>query len=176
MNIDLEKLKHDPQLAAQIVFLSSIGHVCLQWSLLELTLLAFLSSLEEIDVEKGEIIFGGLDIKPRINMAITLATQHNLPLPMLKELRAIRKVIQQDLTERRNQAIHGAHGESAVLGTYNLRMSRWPAPKRLQPVSYEDMIALSSEIHVVQQRTYQVLSDMAAWRIRRAKAGSSTTQ
>jgi len=171
MKLDLEKLRDDPQLAAQIVFLSSIGHVCLQWSLLELTLLALLSNMEDMDIEKGEVIFGGLDIKPRVNMAISLGTRHKLPPPLLAELRAIRKVIQVDLMDRRNQAVHGAHGESELLGTYQLRMSRWPAPKKLQPVSYESMIALSEEIHRVQQRVYAVLTDMVDWRIKRTAAG-----
>lgn len=173
MKLELDRLRDDPQLAAQIVFLSTIGHVCLQWSLLELTLLALLSDMEGIDLEKGEIIFGGLDIKPRINMAITLGTRHKLPPPMLKELRAVRKVIQDELMDRRNQAVHGAHGESELLGTYNLRMSRWPAPKKLQPVSYENMIALTEEINAVQRRVYAVLTDMVEWQAKRAASARS---
>ena len=172
MKLDLDKLRDDPQLAAQIVFLSTIGHVCLQWSLLELTLLALLSDMEGIDLEKGEMIFGGLDMKPRINMAIGLARHHKLPRPLQNELTAIRKVIQKDLTERRNQAVHGAHGETDVLGSYRLRMSRYSAPKKLQSVSYEDMMALTEDIHNVQRRVYKVLNEMVEWRTRQAASAT----
>lgn len=164
---DFRAIIDDPKKTSATAFLASIGHVCLQWSLLELTLIAVLCAIEGIPDEKGDLIFGGLDMQPRINTAINLARYHKLPRPLINELVAIRKALQGGVSERRNQAVHGAHAETAVLGTYRLRMSRWSGDKKMQDVSLEDLFRLIEEIYTLQRRAYGVFEGVGKWKFGR---------
>lgn len=148
---------------SQVPILASIGHVCLRWSLLEMTVLAVINQLELISSEKGALLYGGLDILPRFKLAIRLAEYHRLPRDLTNELKEIRKAVQKDVAERRNQAVHGAHSDADVLEAVNLTMVRWPEPKRTETVSLEDLIALTEEIHDLQVRTYRVFEEVHKW-------------
>ena len=50
------------------------GSICFQWSALESLLAVVIWRLLKLDSDTGAIVTGGLDILPRINMAIALAT------------------------------------------------------------------------------------------------------
>ena len=164
MSDDLDWLKSNPELRAQTAFTSAIGHVCLQWSLLELTLLSYLCVLEGCLPEKGDLIFGGLDMLGRINSAISLSRYQNIPAPLIKELEAIRKSLQKGkLADRRNQAVHGAHAAGGTLGTYNLLMSRWKGERKVQPVSIADLVDLARSLHQLQVRAYDVIEAYGDW-------------
>lgn len=165
MTDELAWLSSDPELRAQTAFTSAIGHVCLQWSLLELTLLSYLCILEECLREKGDLIFGGLDMLARVNTAISLSRYHKIPRPLVKELEEIRKALQKGgLAERRNQAVHGAHAASDILGTYVLLMPRWKGEKKLQPVSTADLVELSEELHSLYVRAWSVIQKYGDWK------------
>jgi hypothetical protein len=160
-----EQFLADPKLRASTAFLAGIGHVCLQWALLELTLLALLCAIEEMPTEEGDLVFGGLDMQARVNTAISLARHHKLPRLLIVELEAVRRSLQKGrILERRNQAVHGAHAETEEFGTFQLRMSRWPVPKKLQRVSVEDMLKLTEEVHELQRRTVKVMDQFGDWK------------
>lgn len=152
------------ELSDQNKFLGMIGHVCLQWALLELNLLALLSALENIPSERAEIIFGGLDMQPRCNMAINLARHHRVPGPMVKRMEAIRKSLQNGIADRRNQAVHGAHAESDFPQHVRLRMVRWKGDRSVQHVSISDMYNLAMEIATLATEAGQIFDDYGTWK------------
>jgi hypothetical protein len=145
-------------------FCLMIGHVCLQWALLELGLLSILAALQNLPPDEAETIFGGLDMQPRCNMAINLARMHRLPRPMIQRLEAIRKALQGGLADRRNQAVHGAHAESHLPGHIQLRMVRWKGEKSVQHVSIADMYSLTKELGVLAQEAGSIFDDYGLWK------------
>lgn len=156
-----------------------IGHVCLQWALLELALLSLLAALENVPNDRAEMIFGGLDMLPRCNMAINLARHHRLPRPMIQRIEAIRKAMQGGLSDRRNQAVHGAHAASDLPGHVRLRMVRWKGDKSIQHVSIADMFGLATELAALAQEASLIFDDYGRWKFgdhRPENAHSQTAQ
>lgn len=154
----------DETLQQQI--LASIGHICVQWALLE-TLVANIIWAELVmDHETGAIVTGGLDIFPRVNMAIRLAHHKKVPRPAIHHLDNIRKALQSGLGDRRNQAIHGVHAEASDPGATALTMLRWPEPKRTQEVSIEDLYQTSQEIIALQNLASEALEIIWQWQLR----------
>ena len=145
-------------------FCAMIGHVCLQWALLELNLLGLLSSLESVSTERAEILFGGLDMLPRCGMAINLARHHRLPGPMIKRIETVRKKLQSGIADRRNQAIHGAHARSDIPGHVRLRMVRWKGAKSVQHISIKDMHDLAMEIAALASEADAIWVDYGRWK------------
>lgn len=134
-----------PEHELSINTMAGVGLVCLQWSLLETHTLFVIYALEGIPSKKGDIIYGSLDWRPRLNMAISLARYHNAPPPIQKRLRAIRDTIRNDnLDDRRNQVVHGAQKLSADSVTFY--MPRWPEEKKSQELTPKDIAALGQEI------------------------------
>ena len=150
---------------SKIPLLAAIGHVCLQWSLLEMTILGVLSQLQLVPHDEAAILFGELDILPRFNRAIALAEHHKTPALVKSKLRETRSALQgrTGLMARRNQAVHGAHADADSLDAVQLTMVRWSGDRRIQKVSLEDLIALTEEIHSEQRRTYSVFESIAKW-------------
>jgi hypothetical protein len=85
----------------------TIGSICFQWSHLEYLLSQTIWSLLRIDEDTGKILTGGLDIQPRVNMAIALARHLNAPRGLVTALVEVRTALNKDLVYRRNRAIHG---------------------------------------------------------------------
>jgi hypothetical protein len=133
-----------------------------------MTILVLIIQLEGIPAEKGHLLYGGYDLLPRFKLAIRLAEYHKVPRTIINEIKSIQKVIQKDVAERRNQAVHGAHADAGVLGAVNLTMVRWPEPKRTQTVTLEDFIRLTEEIHALQKRTQAAFEQIGEWQIGRA--------
>jgi len=154
----------DSKTAAQVPLLASIGHVCLQWALLEMTVLSVIYTLEGISYKKGEIIYGGLDMIPRFNLAINLAEFHNAPLKAKKELRAIRKEIQTGIADKRNQAVHGVHADAEVIDAIKLVMPRWKGDRKTETVTLEDLIKLTNSIYALHRRSVGVEKIIAKWK------------
>lgn len=155
---------------SQIPLLAAIGHVCLQWSILEMTILAVLNVIEELEPEEGFILFGGQDILPRFSLAIRLLDHLNAPQEIPEELRAIRELLQKrnGIKDRRNQAVHGAHADADQLDAVQLTMVRWAGARRTQTVTLEQLIDLTEEIHSAQRRTYGVFQKIGQWQSLRA--------
>lgn len=53
--------------------MACIGNVCIQWALLEQNIMGILGACPNCPLEEVAILFGGLDMKPRLNMAIKIA-------------------------------------------------------------------------------------------------------
>ncbi len=165
----------NPEARASTAFLAAIGHVCLQWSLLELVALSILYALKEVDDVEGDLLFGHLDLLPRINMAVALLDHQRAPGELIARLKAIKDQLgdKGKVKERRNQAVHGAHAATDFLGTFNMRMSRWRGPKKVSAVSVEDLITLTNEIYALRLEAYRIMEALWAWKMEKAGGGAT---
>ena len=157
----------EPPPTDQNSFLAGIGHVCLQWSLLEQTVLAIIASAEDTSFDKVYTRFGGLDMQQRLNMAIKLTREEKWPNRLTKPLVTIRRAIQRDgegLAETRNMFVHGAHKDTAVPGEFSLTMSRWSPDKRHQIVTLLDAIQLANRLAELVQQAVGVFRNYGTWK------------
>ena len=143
--------------------MATVGYVCLQWSRLEMGILGVIYTIEDMPAEKGEIIFGGLDILPRVNMAINLARYAKLPPRFTKRLTNVRKALQGGLCDRRNQVVHGAHRDMESDST-TLTMVRWKGDKRTKTLSAMDIQKLGNEIFELGNECWAIMEDLASWK------------
>lgn len=143
--------------------MGGIGHVCLQMSLLELTLAHIIWAFLDLDHDTGAIVTGGLDILPRINMAINIAEHKKAPLPIKAGLRDIRKALQEGLLDQRNLIVHGAQRFTETNET-EFKMLRWPEPKRHQVLSGRDIHAVAEKFHGLVVIGVRVYDDIGTWR------------
>ena len=97
--------------------LVQIGNIAAQWSHLEYKLAQTIWILLGLEEGTGKIVTGGLDMLPRINMAINLSRHLKAPRCLTELLVKIRKELQESLQEERNRAIHGVqfHGPGGEL-------------------------------------------------------------
>ena len=112
--------------------LAHIGGVCLQWSYLELLIGAIIWKLLNLEIEVGKIVTGGLDILPRLNMAINLCRELKADKRIVRALVTARKQLQDGLLERRNMVVHGQHwlltGEIPLVEVQRGKGTRQPKP------------------------------------------------
>lgn len=150
-------------ISGDVKIMASIGYVCLQWARLEMALLSVIYAVEGISMEKGELIYGGMDIIPRVNMAIRLADHAKVHPPLVKRLRNVRKAIQSDLCDRRNQIVHGAHRDMDN-GSTTLTMVRWRGDKRQKTFTALDIANLGNEIFELGNETWSISKDYGEWK------------
>lgn len=152
-----------PQVSDDVKIMAGIGHACLQWARLEMGILGVIYTIEDMPAAKGELIFGGLDMLPRINMAIKLAEYAKIPMPLQKRLKAIRKELQEHLNERRNQVVHGAH-KNMGNGETVLTMVRWRGDKREKVITPADLYQLGAEICDLGSECWAIMEDLGTWK------------
>jgi hypothetical protein len=152
---------------------SAIGHVCVQWSRLEMTIFALLISIEPMEWDKATIMFGGLDLLPRVNIAIALARHEKLPIRFIKRIEEIRRTLQKDgLSERRNQVVHGAHRDMENFGT-TLTMLRWKGERRSQTLSANEINEIAEQAYELGDNAWHLIADINEWDKRQAALGKS---
>jgi hypothetical protein len=142
---------------------AAIGHVCVQWSRLEMTIFGLIITIEPMEWEKATIMFGGLDLLPRVNLAIALSHHVKLPQRFIRRIEEIRRVLQKEgLAERRNQVIHGAHREMENFGT-TLTMLRWKGERRSQTLSAKDINNIADQAHELGNKAWSLMTDITKW-------------
>lgn len=153
-----------PEVSGEIKIMAGIGHICLQWARLEMALLAVIYAIEDMPSEKGHIIFGGLDMLPRANMAINLARYEKLPIRLIKRIEAARDALQKGgLSDKRNQVVHGAHRDMEGDET-TLTMVRWKGDKRSKKITVADIVALGVAIHDLGDEVWSIFNDIGEWK------------
>lgn len=91
----------------QAAIMVCIGYICVQWALLETTILHIAGYIEQMVPDEAYIVFGGLDIRPRLGMAINLSRFHGYPTSLTNQLSNLRKeMTASDIANRRNTAVH----------------------------------------------------------------------
>jgi transcriptional/translational regulatory protein YebC/TACO1 len=136
----------------------------MQWSLLEHILLHTIFAITDTEHKEGEIIFGGLDMQPRVNAAINLARHHKAPKDIIDRLKAIRKEIQDNLSERRNMAVHGVHSEGDTPEMVKLHMPRLPEPKKRKQMSIAEMHKIGTDIKEQGRQAVLVFAAVGQWK------------
>lgn len=155
----MAKVSPPTELAA---FLASIGSVCLQWALLEQTLLLLIATAENMPLEKAYTRYGTTDMMPRVRMAIRLTEEANWPQPLQRRIKAIRTALQKEggkgLAERRNLFVHGAHKHYYDNGEVELTMVRWARNDRAQVVTIADSAQLANRLSQLAEEAFAIFS------------------
>ncbi len=147
--------------------MAGIGGVCVQWALLEHLVLGMIAANEGMPSDRAYLIFGSLDMKPRLNMAILLARDAKIPNDIVKRIEDVRKALREEkLTDRRNQAIHGVHKASGQPDSIDLTMPRWSGSRRTQTVTVMDLFSLSTRLAELGNEIWLIGEDVQAWKMR----------
>lgn len=145
--------------------MACIGHVCVQWSLLENNLLGILSAAQGIDMTEAAILFGGLDMKPRLNMAMLLARHHKWKPPLQKRLKALRQFIQdEDLANHRNLLVHGVHKASPTPQHFMLYTPRRSGPAQETDMSILRAYEIGHTIGKAANEAWSIFDDYGRWK------------
>lgn len=122
--------------------MATIGALCLQQSLLEYNLARIIWELLDFDPDTGAIVTGGLDLRPRLNMAILLARHKKAPRQVCNALVKLRDELREtELLERRNRAVHGVHVLIDEGRSTRTRMLRVAKPNRDQILTTEQLVS-----------------------------------
>lgn len=145
--------------------MACIGHVCVQWALLENNLLGILAAAQGISIDEAAIIFGGLDMKPRLNSAILLAEHHKWKPPLLKRLRALRATIDQGkYVDRRNMLIHGVHSASDKPQHFKLYTPRRKGAAQIEEWSISDAHRFGMQVQDAALEAYAIFGEYGRWK------------
>jgi hypothetical protein len=147
------------------VIMAGIGYVCVQWALLETVAANVIWAFLTMDHETGAIVTGGLDLRPRLSMAIALAEHVKAPPHIKSGIRQIRDTLTKEkLDDRRNQAIHGAHSASDDPSKVNLTMLRWRGDKRTKAVSALELAELGHTIAKLTATLHDLHQEIWRWK------------
>lgn len=145
--------------------MAAIGHVCIQWSLCENNILAVLCAIEGLNIDHAAIVFGGLDMKPRLNMAINLATHHKIDPRLKTRLRNLRTAMDKaNLADRRNRAVHGVQKASETPHTFTMYMPRLKGDAQHRDVSIMEMHQLGLEIKQAGDEAWSIFEAYGLWK------------
>jgi hypothetical protein len=132
--------------------MAHIGSLCLQWSYLEYIIAAIIWKQLNFDMPVGKIVTGGLDMLPRLNMAINLCRELKTDSRIERGLVAARKALQSGLQDDRNMVVHGQHwlitGNAPSIEVQHGKGTRQPKIFTDQDIYklVEDIAAVSNEI------------------------------
>lgn len=149
----------------QAAIMACIGNVCIQWSLLEQNILAVLAACQNIHLSEAAILFGGLDMKPRLGMAINLAEHHRWHPLLLRRLRALRTNIDKSkLVDRRNLIVHGVHSASEGPQAFSLYTPRRKGDAQREEWTVMDAYRLGIEIQQANLEAYEIFLEYGRWK------------
>jgi hypothetical protein len=129
--------------------LTLIGNVCVQWSALEYQVAACIWMLLELDIETGKIVTGGLDMLPRLNMAINLARHLKAEKALIDCLVKARAEIQGGLDTKRNRAVHGVHTAVTIAGDALVEVHRGKGGRDATAFPLEELAGLSRSLNAL---------------------------
>ena len=157
--------------------MACIGHICVQWALLENNLLGLTGIISNMPIEEAYIVFGGLDMRPRLNMAVNLSRHHKLHPPLLKRLLAVRDAVSKNkIDEKRNRAIHGVHQISEKPLHVSLTMARWSGDKRTTDVSIADLHKSGFDILDLAQEVWAIIQAYGIWKFGEHRPENTVSQ
>lgn len=144
----------------QTAIMACIGNICVQWALLETNILHIAGLIEQMPPDEAYIVFGGLDIRRRLNMAVNLSRYHGYPTALTNQLTALRQDMKDsDIVNRRNTAVHGVHSASNAPHSMKLTMVRYSGDRRDQDLSVLDFHAIGDEIQRLAVRAYSIFEN-----------------
>ena len=154
-----------PGVSEEAAIMACIGHVCVQWAQLENNILAVLCACQNVPVEEAAILFGSLDMKPRLNMAINLARRHKWPTSLLIRLDRLRKAIDKaKLLDRRNMVVHGVHRATDTPQTVTLYTPRRSGSAQYEDWTIEGAHQLGVEIMHAANEAWDIFASYGRWK------------
>jgi hypothetical protein len=144
--------------------LACVGRVCIEWATLEYHLANAIWFLVDLDKPTGRIVTGGLDMLPRLNMAINLARHKRADKLLISALVDAREAIQGGLDTRRNRAVHGLQFTDG--GVYTVEVHRGKGGRDRQDLTTAELESLGEEIHQLELSFASVLVSVMAKKIR----------
>ncbi|WP_227368316.1 hypothetical protein [Halomonas sp. M20] len=86
-----------------------IGHICFQYSFLDYLVSNVIWHILKLDVEAGKIVTGSLDIRPKLDMAVTLASHYGVLDEISAHIKTMKNRIEgkNGAINKRNRLIHG---------------------------------------------------------------------
>lgn len=154
-----------PGVDDQSAIMACVGHVCVQWALLENNLLGVLAASQNITVDEAAILFGSLDMRPRLAKAIGLAEFHRWKPPLKKRLRDLRGGMDKlKLIDRRNMLIHGVHSQSTKPLHFNLYSPRLSGDAQRQEWSIQDAITLGDQVRYAALEAHAIFAEYGRWK------------
>ena len=154
-----------PGVDDQSAIMACIGYVCIQWALLENNLLGVLSASQKITIDEASILFGSLDMRPRLTKAIGLAEFHRWSQPLKKRLRDLRAGIDKlKLNDRRNMLIHGVHSESTKPQHFILYSPRLSGDAQREEWSIQDAIILGDQVRFAALEAHAIFVAYGQWK------------
>lgn len=159
----------NPLVNDEVKIFAGIGVVCVEWALLEHIMLAIISSAENYSLEKTYMVFGGLDMLPRINLALKLTRHAKWPRTLSARIEAIRVEVQgksgrHGLQEKRNQLVHGVHAPSTKPESTRITMPRWGEPKRTEDISAMQVYELAKRLSSLAEEAGRIFDDYGTWK------------
>jgi hypothetical protein len=154
--------------------LARVGLICRACSTIEYAVASVIWAMLELDPETGKIVTGGLDMQPRLNMAIALARHKSEPKELVASLETARKELQDGLLDRRNLAVHGIP-LTDVAGLATLEVHRGRYARKPTPRGFDEIKALSDEIVAVMNALAAVTAPYVLSRAEKIAARRRTT-
>lgn len=133
----------EPNYTARLI---SVGNICTQWAYLEYLVANTIWWLLKVDRPTGMILTGGLDMIPRINMAINLARHLKADRRILEALEATRKAVQGGLADRRNIAVHGVFSSRDGSPIVTVEVHRGKGDRKRTPLPDEELSNIGKDI------------------------------
>jgi len=116
-----------------------VGHICTQYSFLDYLISNILWSFLNLDKEAGMIVTGNMDIRPKIDMAISLSIHFKKIDDVRSTLQKIKNNSSKDngFISKRNQIIHGIHSSRDNDPTVMVEAHRKKGHRQRQPMTVE---------------------------------------
>lgn len=135
-----------------VPYLTATGNVCHQWSYLEYLLSKAIWHLLGLDKKTGMIVTGGMDILPRVNMAIALATHLKANPSLLQALKDTRTAIQgrrktDGLQYQRNRIVHGVYSSNKEAMEPSVETHRGAGSRQREPINLAEIQQAGTDIH-----------------------------
>ena len=148
-----------------VKLMTSIGHLCLQWALLEQSVLYIIFAIEDVSHSKGDIIYGGLDLRPRLNTAILLARYHKYPKHLIKRIVLIRDAISKEkLDKKRNTVVHGVQKKGENEGETIFYMPRLSGELKSTTLTGKDIVLLGNRVFELSSEGRSIFDDIGLWK------------
>lgn len=137
-----------------------IGNISVQWAHLEYLIAVTIWRILHLDPDTGKIVTGGLDMLPRINMALNLARHLKAKRALINRLVSTRKAIQDGLDVRRNRAIHGVGFYNPATRVTSVEVHRGKGDRKPSALPNSELRSLGTEINQLGKELNATLSEL----------------
>lgn len=133
------------------------GQVCNKWAYLEYLLSNVIWWMLKLDKPTGMIVTGGLDMLPRLNMAINLGRHLKVDRKLITVLIELRGALQNDLIDRRNLIVHGVRSSWDGDDEVHAEVHRGKGARVPQRLDVDHLISVSLELGALQKKLIDVI-------------------